>query len=251
MTGPAEETRLVPPGYQPPATYEPQPWDSRGATPPPGAFEVSSHPKDPSGFIRPRERRGRRLMHAVYVVLIFAILAGVGLRIVQQSTATKSLLPSGSGVTSLPDAIPPGVGLIVRSEAGHFAVRMPHRPLVRSTYATTSNGDLTLTYAIDTTSKVIVEGADISPALTSSRVKRALDSAVAGLQSGVAAAMTMSDQHALKFQNRPARQVSITDRSGRRYTALVVIYGSTRFYALFAPSGPAFDAFVSSFVALP
>lgn len=251
MTGPVEEPRLVPPGYQPPATYEPQPWDSRGATPPPGAFEVSSHPKDPIGFVQARQRRGRRLMHAVYVVLVIAILAGVGLRIFDQSTSSKSQLASGSGVTSLPDAIPPGVGLIVRSETGHFAVRMPHRPLIRSTYASTSTGDLTLTYAIDTTSKVVVEGADIMPALTSSRVKRALDSAVTGIKDGVAAAMTINSTRSLMFQNRPARQVSIVDRSGRRYTALVVIYGSTRFYAMFAPSGPAFDAFVSSFVALP
>lgn len=251
MTGPVEETRLVPPGHPAPATYVPPPWDSRGATPPPGALEVSSHPKDPSGFVRPRERRGRRLMHAVYVVLVFAILAGVGLRIFDESTATRSLLPSGTGVTSLPDAIPPGVGLIVRSTAGHFAVRMPHRPVVKSTYATTSNGNLSLTYAVDTTSKVVVEGADISPAVTSSRVTRALDSAVAGLQSGVAATMVVSDSRALMFQDRPARQVSITDRAGRRYTAVVVIYGSTRFYVLFAPSGSAFDAFVSSFVALP
>jgi hypothetical protein len=251
MTGPVEETRLVPPGFQPPATYEPQPWDSRGATPPPGPFEVSSHPKDPSGFVHGRQRRGRRLMHAIYVVLVIAILAGVGLRIFDESTSSKSSLEPGSGVTSLPDAIPPGVGLIVRSPTGHFAVRMPHRPLIRSTYATTSTGDLTLTYAIDTTSKVIVEGADITPALTSSRVNKALDAAVAGLQNGVAATMTIRESHALRFQNRAARQVSIVDRSGRRYTALVVVYGSTRFYALFAPSGPAFDAFVSSFVALP
>jgi hypothetical protein len=190
-------------------------------------------------------------MHAVYVVLVFAILAGVGLRIFEQSTTTRNLLPNGSGVASLPDAIPPGVGLIVRSEAGHFAVRMPHRPVVKSTYAVTGNGNLTLTYAVDTTSKVVVEGADISPAVTSSRVTRALDAAVAGLQSGVASTMTISDARSLTFQNRPARQVTITDRSGRRYTALVVIYGSTRFYSLFAPSGPAFDAFISSFVALP
>ena len=173
------------------------------------------------------------------------------MRIVEQSTETKNLLSNGSGVTSLPDAIPPGVGLIVRSGAGHFAVRMLHRPLVKSTYATTSSGELALTYAIDTTSKVVVEGADITPGVKSSRIKQALDSAIAGLQSGVATAMTISNARSLTFQKRPARKVTVADRVVRRYTALVVIFGSTRFYALFAPSGPSFDALASSFVALP
>lgn len=92
---------------------------------------------------------------------------------------------------------------------------------------------------------------DVDPAITSSRIGPVLDSAVSTLETGVAAAMTSTDSSRVTFQDRPARQVTFVTRTGRRYTAVVVIYGSTRLYLLLAPSGPTFDAVASSFVALP
>jgi len=141
-------------------------------------------------------------------------------------------------------------GGVYTSQAGHFSARFSS---VSSVETETQNGgdsgvSYTATVAADPTTASIVEGADLSRAITKAEESEFLHGAIFGAASGDGA--TVSDQHAITFQGHKAVQASMV-MHGIQVTVVGVIWGPRRFYMLFAPAGPTFTDLESSFVALP
>jgi hypothetical protein len=135
----------------------------------------------------------------------------------------------------------------VTDEAGHFRVRMPATP-TRSDQPG-SFGDYTFNVhlvIVQSPYAAIVEGEDVSPALTSDTFDTVLKSAVTGFASS--SGLSKVSEKATTFRGHEGR-IAIFDRAGTNYEFLVFVQSGSQIYALFAPEGDRFDALAGSFEA--
>jgi hypothetical protein len=162
----------------------------------------------------------------------------------QPGISTPIVAPS-SELSTLP--ISENTKVLVTSEAGHFRVRMPATP-TRSDQPG-SFGDYTFNVhvvIVQSPYVAIVEGEDVTPALTSDAFDTVLRSAVNGFTSS--SGLTKVSESDTEFRGHVGRK-AIYDRAGTNYEFLVFVYSGNQIYAMFAPEGERFDDLAGSFEA--
>lgn len=161
--------------------------------------------------------------------------------------STPILPPLSSLAPSLSGSAPSGAGVEVVDEGGHFRVVMPAEP--ERTTEPGSFGDYTFNVHIASVTSpyvAIVEGEDITPALTSDTFDDVLRAAVSGFETS--SHLDLVSQSDTTFQGHKARQ-GIFSHEGTRFVFLAFVLNGSQIYALFAPQGEKFDALAGSFQA--
>jgi hypothetical protein len=140
-------------------------------------------------------------------------------------------------------------GVAVIDRGGHFRVRMPSAPQKLTEPGSFGGYEFHVHVDIVRSPYVaIVEGEDVTPALTRDSFEITLRSAVSSFQTS--SGMTLIKESRTTFQGHRGRK-AILERAGTRYEFLIFIYSGSQVYALLAPAGAKFAALANSFVAMP